>query len=171
MPSAQTKPEEIDVMLSIPDPNLVWSNPPIKPEDRIEPYYEDNRKYRSIYYTILSGEFADLVEGYMKWEADFEESINTSEFPEMMLVTFVKSFGIPKEKFEEAIRNYMNHNIKYDIDMTFAPFEPPNADIIYTFDNKIINAYYRWKNPVEPDWSKTKTYDSYEAYLKAQVGK
>ena len=42
-----------------------------------------------------------------------------------------------------------------------------NPDIIYTFDNEIINAYYRRENPVVPEAGTYKTYESYEEYRQA----
>ncbi len=45
--------------------------------------------------------------------------------------------------------------------------EFPNPSILYTFDNEIINAYYRRENPVVPDWSKVTVYESYAEYKEA----
>ena len=86
---------------------------------------------------------------------------------EMALVTLIKKYGIPKEKFEEAIRKEAEYRISVGRDLSSEYGELPNADIVYTFDNEIINAYYRRKNPVVPDWSKVKTYESYSAFLAA----
>ena len=74
----------------------------------------------------------------------------------MPVVTYIKKFNIPKdvfvaelEKYTEIVREIalsMGEDLDYEI------HEPYNADIIYTFDNEIINAYYRRENPVVPDW-------------------
>ena len=152
--------EATDVLSLIPNPQDTWN-------DYIGEYSGANDPYRSAYYNI-SGKFADLAENPDPW------IYHHGELPqsEMTLVTFVKDFNIPKKQFEEATRRYIEHNIKHDIEMTFEFFEPPNPDILYTFDNEIINAYYRRENPVAPDWLGTErakdfTYESYSAYLEA----
>jgi hypothetical protein len=44
--------------------------------------------------------------------------------------------------------------IGFDMVTPIESNELPNLDIIYTFDNEVINAYYRRENPVVPDWMK-----------------
>jgi len=128
-------------------------------------------KYRMVYYSC--GLFTELVDP-AKLDA-FDELHNSRrfvdgryvDFDEMMYVMFIKYFNIPKEEFVIAVENQRLIHIKWGDDMT-TPMESnelPNADIIYTFDNEIINAYYRRENPVVPDWTKVKTYESYSAYL------
>jgi len=85
----------------------------------------------------------------------------------MRLKMFVEYFDISKESFELFVNTEKDISLENDEILTNEENELPNPDIIYTFDNEIIDAYYRRENPVEPDWSKTKTYESYEAYLKA----
>jgi len=71
---------------------------------------------------------------------------------EMVLVTLVKYCNTPREEFDRAIAELVEMYTNNGLDMTEEDFEIPNADIIYTFDNEIINAYYRRENPVAPDW-------------------
>ena len=74
--------------------------------------------------------------------------------PEMFLVTLIKQYDVPKEKFEEAIQKTAERLLAEGRDLTQEEYELPNADIIYTFDNEIIDAFYRRENPVTPDWLK-----------------
>lgn len=65
----------------------------------------------------------------------------------MYLVSFVKHFKIPREDFEKCVENIRQtyewfHDTHGD-DISDEIHELPNADIIYTFDNEIINNYYR----------------------------
>ena len=89
---------------------------------------------------------------------------------EMRVVTFIKKFKIPKDAFvtdlekQIEIEREIALSMGEDLDVEFR--EPYNPDIIYTFDNEVINAYYRRENPVVPDWTKVKTYETYAAYLK-----
>jgi len=72
--------------------------------------------------------------------------------PEMYFVTLIKRYDVPKEKFEEAIQKAAERYIAEGHNLTQEEWELPNADIIYTFDNEIIDAFYRRENPVAPDW-------------------
>jgi len=86
----------------------------------------------------------------------------------MDTVTFIKYCHISKDDFAVALEKAKRHWLAYkisEIEFDHEEWELPNADIIYTFDNEIINAYYRRENPVEPDWAQVKTYESYSAYL------
>lgn len=72
---------------------------------------------------------------------------NNVEPQEMYLVSFVKHFKISREDFEAAcekkrLRFEELHNVNGH-DISDEAHEIPNADIIYTFDNEIINEYYR----------------------------
>ena len=100
------------------------------------------RNFRLVYYRIPSpiDDFAGQ-EGY-----DFlEEIINASsgELSEMFLVSYVKRFNIPKETFENMVKEIEDIQLSIGLDLTEEEYELPNADIIYTFDNEIINEYYR----------------------------
>lgn len=108
-------------------------------------------KYRKCYYRI-SEPFALLVDKteLEEWENRvYEEDPN--ETNEMVIKRFVQDFNISREDFDKANyelarrilewmhetpmmnpKDYLNQEI----------FELYNADIIYTFDDEIINEYY-----------------------------
>ncbi|MDR2687449.1 MAG: hypothetical protein LBB75_06830, partial [Oscillospiraceae bacterium] len=81
--------------------------------------------------------------------------------------TLIKRYDVPKGKFEEAIQKAAKRYVVEGHNLTQEAWELPNPDILYTFDNEIINAYYRRENLVEPDWATLKTYESYSAFLAA----
>lgn len=87
--------------------------------------------------------------------------------PEMYFATLIKRYDVPKGKFEEAIQKAAKRYVVEGHNLTQEAWELPNPDILYTFDNEIINAYYRRENLVEPDWATLKTYESYSAFLAA----
>ena len=131
-------------------------------------------KYRLVYYGIPSyvGELArnsgiqgpDIDALHLGSNGTYVES------DEMDIVVWIKHFGIEKEDFVASMeknKQWRLENWKEMSDLDAEGLEYPNPDIIYTFDNEIINAYYRRENPVEPDWTKVKTYESYAAYLAA----
>jgi hypothetical protein len=68
---------------------------------------------------------------------------NGKEPEEMLLVTFVKYYEISKEDFEKATKNEEKIHNQFGENLYLEDYELPNADIIYTFDNEIINEYYR----------------------------
>lgn len=106
--------------------------------------------YRSVYYwspTYL----VDLVDRdeFHKWgkEVIVPDIENNIEPQEMYTVAFIKYFKISKEDFERAeerrrLRFEELHEVNGD-DISTETYEIYNADIIYTFDNEIINNYYR----------------------------
>ena len=122
--------------------------------------------YRELFYSV-SKYFVNLVgkEGYLAWTT--EERPRGDDHHEMKLVRFVKYFNITHKEFDKAnAERYEDLLDWYDGDTS--KVEMYNRDIIYTFDNEIINAYYRRENPVTPDWSKVVVYESYGDYLAAQ---
>lgn len=149
------------------------------------------RKYRVAYYDIPSGFFNLLryidIEDvpYIGTVYDIERMNRgpNGEWVEsnlgMKIVLYLKHYNIPKENYIRAIEDEQQYRLKshHETNEIYGELpleigvldgeeaEFPNPDIIYTFDNEIINAYYRRVNPVEPDWTKLKTYESYEAYL------
>ena len=148
--------------------------------DYIDPY---TTKYRRIYYTNgssgLNTFFANLVsdEEYFEWMEQyyakqppnnglFEVGEEIIEPTRMEIVDFVMYFDIPREVFEEANNTWCHRMIKWGDVPVMNPkdykeqeeFEVYNVDIIYTFDDKIINAYYeRGEYP----------FDTEEEYLEA----
>jgi len=136
-------------------------------------------KYRKIYYDtnitawIVSRDDPKMAEILAIIEKDHHSTDRFAERDEMNLVTIIKWCDISKEDFIEAIEKQKLLRLDYnewEVNFEDEFWEMPNPDIIYTFDNEVINAYYRRENPVVPDWSKTKTYESYEAYLEANGG-
>jgi len=83
----------------------------------------------------------------------------------MALVSFIKHYKIEKDDFVEAVQREYEWALDSGCSIYNEDCELPNADIIYTFDNEVINAYYRRENPVVPD--EYRTYESYEEYLRA----
>jgi len=97
---------------------------------------------RRIYYQI-PGPVIELVpEGTIDELFEKNKDIYT-ESQEMALVALIKHCNISREDFERAIEKVIEGYISSGFDMTVEDFEIPNADIIYTFDNDIINEYYR----------------------------
>ena|GEM_PF-3019200 len=120
---------------------------------------------RQIYYEI-SWPFDDL--GNIEEMYTYLGPIPPGEEPkEMVYLSLVKYFNIPKEDFEKANEELRRSRLSFGDNLTLEDNELPNADIIYTFDNEIINAYYRRENPVVPEPGTYTTYESYEEYLKA----
>ena len=136
---------------------------PLPLPDSIKPlehpyHYESDEimTFRECYYHI-PGVFWRLVEPNRPdptWVAN-----------EMLLATYVKYHNIAKEDFIEAVQQEYEWIVENGYDIYSEGDELPNADIIYTFDNEIINAYYRRENPVVPE--EYRTYESYEEYLRA----
>ena len=148
--------------------------------DYIDPY---TTKYRRIYYTNgssgLNTFFANLVsdEEYFEWMEQyyakqppnnglFEVGEEIIEPTRMKIVDFVMYFDIPRDVFEEANNTWCHQMIKWGNVPVMNPkdykeqeeFEVYNVDIIYTFDDEIINAYYeRGEYP----------FDTEEEYLEA----
>lgn len=138
-------------------------------------------KYRLLYYPDygINVFFADLVspeelnewcEKYYSENSDmadlFTVGSSASEPKRMAVVDFILHFNIPKEKFEEANNTWCHRMIKWGDVPVMNPkdykkqeeFEVYNVDIIYTFDDEIINAYYeRGEYP----------FDTEEEYLEA----
>jgi len=91
---------------------------------------------------------------------------------EMSVVRLVKHCNITLADFKEAFEKEQESYILRGADVMHEDNELPNPDIVYTFDNEIINAYYRRENPVAPDWilgddTQKPTYESYSAFLEA----
>lgn len=81
---------------------------------------------------------------------DFLESIAKStnggaDMEEMYIVSLIKHFNISRETVQKAYDAYMAYS-KLDMSKPISEYrEPPNLDIIFTFDNEIINYYYRFE--------------------------
>ncbi len=109
-------------------------------------------KYRVRYYNITAS-FARLVnneEAVRAWEEKIYE-VYPNETNEMIMKRFVQDFNISREDFDRA-----NHELalSFSQEMEEVPtmnpkdylnqeiYEVYNGDIIYTFDDEIINEYY-----------------------------
>lgn len=104
--------------------------------------------YRPVYYN-LNVFFARLVgeEACLEWEIlRTPEEYNN----ECIAVAFVKHFNIPKEDFERANEETRIHREERGHEH-LATFELYPVDLIYTFDNELINEYFLWENGPYPD--------------------
>jgi hypothetical protein len=94
--------------------------------------------------------FYDLPLWFMELTKDREwVSLPTDEYVDMQMVYFIQGYNIQREDFDAAVER-IREIYKSMATSGFAPiglddelFELPNADIIYTFDNDIINYFYR----------------------------
>lgn len=134
-------------------------------DDTETPY--DDYKYRAIYYSV-SAPFVELVDENAFW--DWYNNSPYRQYPldveEMAIVAFVKKFNISREDFDKANEKDKEILLKYSDEVVVNPAEEDpyydraleskeiyNADIIYTFDNEIINAYYLYVDPYEDESS------------------
>ena len=115
-------------------------------------------KYRCKYYSVPY-QFIMLVgkETYDKWEDSFYVD-NFYESEEMHMVSFIKHFNISREDFDKANEENIRVLGLSDDRVIYPPYEYPenlenyryedelnevyDADLIYTFNNEKINAYY-----------------------------
>lgn len=108
------------------------------------------RKYRYIYYGYCL-HFVNLLSDEQRadwWEFSEEDGKRTNygEYQEeMVLVTMIKRYNIPKEAFQKVVNKCVQIEQKLGLDLMCERDEIPNADIIYTFDNEIINRFYRYE--------------------------
>ena len=116
--------------------------------DRNADIFDFERKYRQTYYTI-SGAFIELLDeeersDFYAWFGELSKENNYGEFQEeMSLVSFVKRYNISRDEFDKAVERGISFTSPESLRMESC--EPPNADIIYTFNNEIINEYYRYE--------------------------
>ncbi len=120
----------------------------LEPQDQDD--YAFNRKYRIAYYQI-GGEFTGLLseeeyQDYMEWVDEKSKQDGYGENQnEMLLVSFVKRYNISRTDFDKAVKAYTDARNKTGEDLYSEGNEVPNGDIIYTFDNEVINRYYRYE--------------------------
>ena len=160
--NATTTIETEITLPNYPDPKVIKLNPHGHPgEMDYEPTYR-------FVYGIIPYDLVEYVgsDEFEEWEKTMEYS-PVKESHEMSIAKLAKDFNIPKEDFVEIYKEDVERYLKNGWGIYVEEDELPNPDIIYTFDNEVINAYYRRENPVAPDWSKTKTYESYAEYQKA----
>ena len=93
--------------------------------------------------------FWSLFDSYVGADEYYTTLPRTEDFypngpaQEMPLVTLVKHFKVPKHVFVAEVERHRKVDLSLGKDLSEERYELPNADIIYTFDNEIINAYYR----------------------------
>ena len=68
---------------------------------------------------------------------------NVKRNPEKMLCVQYKYFNVKKEVFIAELERVRKFRESLGADLSSEEMELPNADILYTFDDKIINYYYR----------------------------
>ena len=118
-------------------------------QNRFATFYPPS--YRQLYYT-LDVSVMRLVSPELlideSWLGEIQQDLDAGiEQDVMTVVVFIKYYKIPKEDFERAVeeqRKGVEGLRDRGYEMT-EEFEIYNADIIYTFDNEIINEYYRRK--------------------------
>lgn len=120
----------------------------LEPQDQDD--YQFERKYRTAYYQI-SGEFSELLsekerQDYMTWVENQSKQNGYGELrDEMLLVSFIKRYNISREEFDQAVEKMKAEQGPDENGIVYEESEVPNGDIIYTFDNEIINRYYRYE--------------------------
>ena len=130
----------------------------LEPEGSIEAKYDIPFKmqHRDVFYTI-DGRFEDA---FGKIPDGMVFFVGTGTPRVMALKTFIEHFNIPREEFDVVIEEMKRASISLTerhpdddyLNVNNELREVPNSDIIYTFDDEIIDAYYRRENPIAPDW-------------------
>jgi len=113
----------------------------IKLDDMIDSDFNFKPTKRRVYYQAYLGELFPVGTS----EDIFKDLDKFEEPTEMAVVTVIKYGNIPREVFERVIKRMEEKYISWGANMMLEDNELPNADIIYTFDNDIINEYYRRK--------------------------
>ena len=178
---------ELEVSVTTTEENTSIEWPTFAPKDiRLDPSvclplddWGTVGKYRTAYYGISwwinscadKTKLAEISDQLNQRHYDTEDGYGFFETDEMDLVAVIKYCEIPKEDFLIALEDGMRWALTLrdydDIAFDKEDAEFPNLGIIYTFDNEIINAYYRRENPVVPEPGTYTTYESYEEYLRA----
>jgi hypothetical protein len=111
----------------------------------IDPYDSEMKltKYRFAYYSF-PGCYMDLV-GQKASDQWYNAEVydEAGEVKEMVILSFVKYFNISKEQFIKTTEEERQLSLSLGQDLSDEQNELFNPDIIYTFDNDIINNYYR----------------------------
>ena len=147
-PVEQQPTEPTDPNIPVVLPEYVPGTIKLAAKDAYTTWAPKDRQYRMSYYLIM-GDFASVVrksqpDAYNQWKSGINEAIMRGEWnDEMLLVSYIKHFNIPRASMEAALANYIYKRTPEQLKMEF--YEAPNLDIIYTFDNEIINRYYRYE--------------------------
>ncbi len=127
----------------------------------------DDYKYRSTYYSVPAS-FVELVgkDVFWDWFRETPYRVYPLDVDEMAMVAFIKKFNISREDFDRAnekreqtllkTRGFTVMNPAKDdpyYDRNVENCELYDGDLIYTFDNELINAYYLYVDPYEDESS------------------
>jgi len=171
VPSTTDEPSTLtttETMAHIALPDLLpWPESIVLIENPNYVFDYNDREYihRFIYYDIPDRIYSSVEHDGISLLIDGGYFHEFDEEPEMALVSFIKYYNIKKDDFIAAVQQQYEWALDKGRNIYDEDCELPNPDIIYTFDNEIINAYYRRENPVVPD--EYRTYESYEEYLRA----
>ena len=110
-------------------------------------------RFRPRYYQ-LTASLAELLPDYNPYFnnvlRDWERTRTPEEYHnECIAVSFIKHFNISREDFERAneeSRLIWESTGSSPVDVTY--YETYPVDLIYTFDNELINEYFRWENSI-----------------------
>lgn len=111
----------------------------------------EKRKHRAVYYWLW-GEFMELIpperseEVYGKFRSIPKDA--DGDYTQCIYLVLIQALDLPKEEFEKAVEKKRqawieNGYIKEGQTVVSEWYELPNADVLYTFDNDLINYYYR----------------------------
>ena len=122
----------------------------------IDPDWDGNsgtpaRKHRNVYYRI-HGFFLNLIPDG-KW-GEVTDRLNAipkdadGDSTQMAYLVFIQVMDLPREEFEKAVDRQRQlwisqGDIEEGQEVVHECYELPNADVLYTFDNDLINYYYR----------------------------
>ncbi|MCL2495365.1 MAG: hypothetical protein FWE98_06900 [Oscillospiraceae bacterium] len=116
----------------------------INPGNDYGEYTNYKKSFRVIYYNLPGSlQYSVGEKEFCDFADEYEANQSDEEMTEMLMVTFIKHFNIPKSQFIEIFEEKRAFWAEIGLDMTHEDHEIPNADIIYTFNNEIINEYYR----------------------------
>ena len=167
--SQQIKQQETTMATLVTPPFISPETVELEPIEYIAGDFLFTPTMRRIWYQISyevmrilpEGGIYEMTELFEREEDFFEEPV------EMALVTVIRHFELSREALEEAVvKMYISYR-EHGFDIMQEGGEIPNLDIVFTFDNEIINAFYRRENPVVPDWNTLVTWESYSAFRAA----
>jgi hypothetical protein len=99
---------------------------------------------------FIDGRFIGYVgtDRFMEFIEYYTENYTAQSLtPRMAMVVFVEYFDIPRESFDRIndgiLETARNDAIEQGIEFVYDPQDWYNADIIYSFDDAIINEFYR----------------------------
>ncbi len=118
----------------------------------VDAYFSFERPYRFCYYYMdFSFHTLRYGEDVFGWLKELSAQTNNSETRhEMLLVSYIKHFNISREEFDQTVEKIRNEYVLAGYDLEKEEWEIPNGDIIYTFDNEVINRYYRYEPSQAP---------------------